>query len=224
MTTGVYLGEVCLIGLMAIATDKSNAATGPLVLMIVLTVATVAYHILLTRTLSYVDLKVAGPPTAAVAQDHPDADVDVSKQHDPWDNISNANGHKNSSTGGRAVSKVFSAMVSLLRVPGIEPLPPFMSVPPNDTSSEIQEQLHDAYTNPAATSPKPILWLVRGSTDATEEVKVGLSEVIEITDEGARWTNGKKAKLQVDFQHCEEEADEEKAIRKAPLWRNEPVY
>jgi len=51
LTTGVYLCELCMIGLFAINVADSRAAIGPLVLMIIALVLTIVFHIIMRRTL-----------------------------------------------------------------------------------------------------------------------------------------------------------------------------
>ncbi|KAK6008183.1 hypothetical protein QM012_000086 [Aureobasidium pullulans] len=51
ITVGVYLLEFCLIGLFAIGIASDRAAIGPLIITIILTVFTVIYHVILSKTL-----------------------------------------------------------------------------------------------------------------------------------------------------------------------------
>ena len=51
LTVGIYLATICLIGLFAIATASSTAATGPLVLMIVFLVVLIVFQVLTDRAL-----------------------------------------------------------------------------------------------------------------------------------------------------------------------------
>lgn len=48
---GLYVAEICLIGLFAIATGESIGALGPLILMVVFTMFTAIYHMCLNSTL-----------------------------------------------------------------------------------------------------------------------------------------------------------------------------
>ncbi|KAI7558373.1 hypothetical protein KC319_g22794, partial [Hortaea werneckii] len=48
---GIYIAEGCLIGLFAIASGASKGAIGPLVLMIIMVVATALYHVSLNAAL-----------------------------------------------------------------------------------------------------------------------------------------------------------------------------
>lgn len=59
LTTGIYLSEVCLIGLFAIGVGSSTQSVGPLVLMIVFLVVTIAWHIWLNRTLSKLEIQLS---------------------------------------------------------------------------------------------------------------------------------------------------------------------
>ncbi|KAF2432357.1 DUF221-domain-containing protein [Tothia fuscella] len=51
LTVGVYLAELCLIGLFAISIPKGTISTGPMVMMIIFLVGTVIYHIIMRKTL-----------------------------------------------------------------------------------------------------------------------------------------------------------------------------
>jgi hypothetical protein len=55
LTTGIYLSELCLIGLFGIGTGNTTASIGPLVLMVVLLVATILWHIWLKRKVKKLD-------------------------------------------------------------------------------------------------------------------------------------------------------------------------
>jgi hypothetical protein len=51
ITVGVYLLEFCLIGLFAIGVASDRAALGPLILTVILTVLTIIYHVIMSKTL-----------------------------------------------------------------------------------------------------------------------------------------------------------------------------
>lgn len=49
---GLYIAEICLIGLFAIGSGSSRGALGPLILMIILLVITILYHINFNKTMA----------------------------------------------------------------------------------------------------------------------------------------------------------------------------
>lgn len=51
LTAGVYLAEICLIGLFAIKTGEGVASIGPLLLMIILLITTALFHAVMRRAL-----------------------------------------------------------------------------------------------------------------------------------------------------------------------------
>lgn len=51
LTVGVYLAEICLIGLFAIKTGEEVASVGPLLLMVILLIATALFHAAMRRAL-----------------------------------------------------------------------------------------------------------------------------------------------------------------------------
>lgn len=51
LTAGVYLAEICMIGLFAINTAGSKVAAGPLVLMVIALIVTILFHISMRNAL-----------------------------------------------------------------------------------------------------------------------------------------------------------------------------
>jgi calcium permeable stress-gated cation channel len=183
LLTGVYLSELCLIGLFG-----ARKAPGPSTLMILLLIATILYHSMINHILTSVKAKLAvneeGETVPLLAAEEGDA------------------GH----SGGHA-SKSGSDDVGLSRFPRFVADPIAKIVRSyisstqttvkswlNDPStredeSEVQyteDQMRKAYLNPALTSETPKLWLVRDEMGISKhEMEENEAVGISTTDEGA---------------------------------------
>lgn len=81
LTVGIYLSEVCLIGLFAIGVGTTNQAIGPLVIAIILLAATIAWQVLMGRSLKKLRADLPGEGAAGfISQlEHPNGAADVEK-------------------------------------------------------------------------------------------------------------------------------------------------
>jgi calcium permeable stress-gated cation channel len=77
MFTGVYLSQLCLIGLFG-----ARGAAGPSTLMVILLVATVLYHIMLNRVLKAIKSNFASREQGELAPLLEDEDDDVERRAD----------------------------------------------------------------------------------------------------------------------------------------------
>ncbi len=91
LITGIYLAEFCLIGLFAIGIGQTNQSIGPLVLMLVFLVATIAWHVIMKRSLKKLRADLPGEGAAGLVSqlEHPNGGADIEK------NGVNPNGHHN---------------------------------------------------------------------------------------------------------------------------------
>ncbi|KAK5166731.1 phosphate metabolism protein 7 [Saxophila tyrrhenica] len=81
LTTGIYLSEICLIGLFAIGTSSTNMAIGPLVLMIICLAGTIVWHVFMNRSLQKLrdDLPSEGSAGFISQMEHPAGGADAEK-------------------------------------------------------------------------------------------------------------------------------------------------
>ena len=232
LTTGMYLGEICLIGLYAIGTSSTNQAIGPLVLMVVFLAATIAWQVLLNRHLKKLDREFPDEQIAEHAARNGRSAQDVEK-------LGMSNGASNGATNGDA------GYEGLLYAPGHKQLPqesspqktgfvaslknffkpkqaaadhiwniaPHLSTP---VRTYTQREHLEAYMHPAAVSETPMVWIARDGYGVSQrevmDSKAKIGEGFEMTDEGA-WFN-EKGKI-------EWKQDD---VKEAPIWEEEPVY
>lgn len=242
LTTGVYIGEVCLIGLYALGIKQSTAAVGPLVCMVAFLVATVVWHVLLNRHIAKLEREL---PEESVADQElhnglGPADVesqpnDLTAGHTPEYHNSESTYHNSNVAGAEGLlyapghqkqpqetkaNKVgIMERIKQFAKPKIAAshhiwnLAPHLSTPVRPyTPREHQE----AYMHPAAVSEPQTIWIARDeyglSKKEVHDSKEQIGEGFEMTDEGA-WFNSKG---KVEWQQSD--------IKQAPIWEDEPIY
>lgn len=183
--TGIYLSEICLIGLFAV-----SAVPGPLVLMVVFLIFTVLFHISLNTALNPLLYNLpqsllaeeeslrTSSNTAAAAQAGPsgssngvnDKAVEVPAA------IHAANGKKPGMLA-KFLKPWLYADYHTLRA-----LVPHDAIDYNNLYSD--EVSHDAYYPPTVTSSTPLLWIPADPAGVSKQEIAHTSKVIPITDEG----------------------------------------
>lgn len=227
LTTGVYLAEVCLIGLFAIGIGNTNQAIGPLVLMIIFLVATVAWHIWLNRSLAKMEADL--PSEASITPQIQNGEYADVEKAPGADGVSH--GHGNTVSEAPAPTKETSTPTEKLtpkqRVtsffsPAAAAESIVQRLMPNLTSPAraYTDKEHDeAFIHPAIISETPIVWIAKDKYGVSkQEVAASRSEVgegLEITDEGA-WFDEKG---KIDFTH-----EDRGSIESLPIYEDEPVY
>jgi hypothetical protein len=212
LITGVYLSELCLIGLFAIATGENTAAAGPLAIEVVLLVCTLALHLTLRTGLKHHEARLAytdpTPNTTRVEAEHA-----LEK--------GTSNGQTTNSSAQPRPSKIPGFLQKLINpersstVALSASLDQFYHRPQEPLPVEIQKR---AFFNPAITSPTPVIWIVRDNMGISErEVRDTKKAVpgLEITDEQAVFNEKNK----VDWK-----GQEEGRAREAPVYEERIVY
>ncbi|ORY14002.1 hypothetical protein BCR34DRAFT_560961 [Clohesyomyces aquaticus] len=229
LMTGVYLSEICLIGLFAIKVGDDRAAIGPLAIEVVLLVFTTIFHLSVRRALRSHETRVAYSDPVPTPQATDGADPENGRN---GQTVDGAGMPTEKST--LPLTKSTSSPVpppKPTRVPGflskfLNPeknsvpnlatsLDAFYHTPQRPLPVEIAKR---AYFNPAVTSPTPVLWIVRDEMGiSAREVQNSRKAVLglEITDEQATldeknkivWKNG-----------------EEGNARAAPIWEEKIIY
>lgn len=209
ITTGVYLAELCLIGLMGISTGSSKASIGPLVITIILLIATIIFHILLNRAISCVRKEVASnfnPET------HPE-------QFKEQTAIKSTSKHHTKPTG-KIAEKNASFFINMLRIPFTPKFDNYLQYPMPEYSEEDRSE---AYLNPSLTEPEPLLWIVHDNAGVSEMQKRDIikNANLKITDEAAWWDE--KGKMRTVWTDAENQ-DGENTLRKAPIYEKNVHY
>lgn len=215
LSVGIYLSELCLIGLFA-----AKGSSGPTKLMVVFFILTLIYQVYLNAVLTPLsntlsdELMAEDEAEALGSSETPDGGVQATAPKTGDASKTGGNGmfgalsaHRN--RGGFFATFLFNGSRSSypnLRkklhaaFPG-QPLPP---IP--------EEAARDAYYNPAITSKTPKLWIVRDEIGISREEVKKSSKVIEITDEGASFDE--KGKIVWDQDN----------VRDAPIWKDRVEY
>lgn len=177
--TGVYLSEICLIGLFAI-----NTAPGPIVLMAVFLGATIIYHALMRYALKPLQLYVP---------DNLDGDSVDMFSHADAKSYDAAKAGVPPSQAEPMAPKKFSAKKAGFLARMFDPKK-FKShqtvrslVPDWPAPQYLEEEQETAYFNPAVTSPVPKLWIARDQMGISRKEVQDSSEVIPISDEFASY-------------------------------------
>ncbi|KAL1849934.1 phosphate metabolism protein 7 [Diaporthe australafricana] len=218
---GIYIGELCLIGLFSL-----RKAKGPAAMLVVLFLATIAYNILTNRYLNPLE-------------DHfPDDMLSVDAENGEQDPLLSAAEEGQAVAAGDAqadehersrVQRLGREMHLPQKV--VSPIARFLEPhvyashkamraflartgAETDPAPEYSEQdIKKAYQNPSLTSNSPIIWLPRDDYGLSKKEVESLSaENLEATDEGA-WVNSKG---EVDFERSD--------LRGLPVWKQPKAY
>ena len=180
--TGVYMSELCLIGLFG-----ARKAAGPSILLVILLVITIIYHTIVDRLLSPLELYL---PT----------NDDKNAEEEPL--MAAEEAREDDSTPYRAQGHHIHAisLPTFIIKPSMKYMQPFIdrfraqitsilhhpTAREDDTPEYTEDQLRDAYLNPALTSKTPKLWLARDEIEVSKKELEANKEVgIEGTDDGA---------------------------------------
>lgn len=165
LLTGLYLAEVCMIGLFAI-----KGAVGPVILMVLFLIGNVLAHLSLNEALA---------PLNTFLPRSLDAEEELlMEKEDTQAEINETNDQRRS----RALAfwkwfhpnmyKDFAAMRRKVRRNVAE-------------VTYTEEEMRTAYFEPCVASPSPILWIPRDKWGFSRHEVMETDPVIQITDEGA---------------------------------------
>ena len=187
--TGVYLGEICMTGLLGI-----RAVPGPLILQVAFLVFTVLYHISLVSAL---DPLLKYLPKSLEAEEESLLALEAGQQN---------NGESSAVAEGseQKAAQVHPASADIAEPSGATKKPnlfvkwlhpdryaDFRALRSCVTSAHAADIVYspdterDAYHNPAVSSPTPLLWIPRDQGGVSKQEVRHTSRSIPITDEGA---------------------------------------
>ena len=206
--TGVYLGEICLLGLFAI-----NTAPGPIVLMAVFLGFTVIYHIIMRHALKPLmthlpdSLDDDSQLNMFSTADHKSYDAD--KAGVPPSEVQSGNPKKFSAKKSSFLGRIFN--------PGkFKSYQAVKSLVPNNPGLVYSEEEADmAYYNPAITSPVPVIWIARDEMGISAREVRDCSEVLPISDEYARFNEKNKVVW---------DREQESSLLDVPVWKKRIDY
>ncbi|OLN97358.1 Uncharacterized protein RSN1-like protein 2 [Colletotrichum chlorophyti] len=194
---GVYLAEICMIGLFSV-----SVAIGPLVLMIIFFIFSILFHLTLSSVLD--PLLYTLPRTLQVEEESLSADVDAIDRKDSGRGVSeDQNGDssnvfkkipniKKFAPGGsdNIVEKQGNIVTRFLKPWIFADYLTLRELVPHDPTSveemypgEIQD---NAYFPPSVSSQPPLLWIPEDSAGVSKYEIAQTSKIIPITDEGCQ--------------------------------------
>lgn len=205
LSTGVYIGVVCLIGLFAISTASNSQAAGPLALMIAFLVGISIFHFLLNRTLKSLEKNISH-------------EYDTEMQQP-----TNGGTEKESVNEARLPpatvnKKPINFIVKMLFVPALPAFDPYLMSRGAEYAPEIRRE---AYLNPAIWKPKPKLWIVHDDMGISTREIAETSKVIDISDAGA-WFD-EKGKVTTILSSASDK-DDHNLAKEAYVWEEPVMY
>lgn len=190
--TGVYLAELCMIGLLG-----ASAQPWPLILMVVFLVFTILFHISLNNA---IDPLLRNLPLTLLAEEESSRLLDP-EARPAVDGGLDGGPSESAEKPTNGVDRVDSAAAAETKaVSGKKPnflvkfLKPWIYsdyhtmralVPPNAGIDEYPEDVaRNAYHPPSVTSQTPLLWIPSDAAGVSKQEIAHTSKVIPITDEG----------------------------------------
>ncbi|KUI54893.1 Uncharacterized protein RSN1 [Cytospora mali] len=200
--TGIYLSELCLIGLFG-----SSVAIGPLVLMIAFLVFTVLFHISLNNALDPLLYNLPQSLMAEEEQRRLNLESSISnekKQSNGSDSLSHT-------PGGQPKKANF--LVKFLKPWVYSDYFALRSyLPQYDINFGLTEKHEEeAYFPPSVTAQPPLLWIPRDQAGVSAQEVAHTGKIIPITDEGCELND--KNKLVWDQDGA-----------RPPLWEEKLIY
>lgn len=177
---GLYIAEVCLIGLFAIATGQSVGALGPMILMIILLIFTALYHISLNTALSplvnYLPKSLESEEQRLLEEDRTATD----------DREKGATFTQTNSDLDASAHREANFLQKFLRPDIYTDYATLRRLVPNEIEIRYEPEAEEnAYYHPAINSETPLLWIPRDQMGVSKQEIEITGKVIPITDESA---------------------------------------
>jgi len=175
LMTGVYISEICLIGLFAI-----NTAPGPIVLMVIFLVGTIIYHAMMRSALRpltrYLPDGTEGEEQAALFTTSDHKSYDYATAGVPPSEAQSSKPKKFTAKKANLFARLFNPS-KFKSYSAVRSLVPDFPVP-----RYTEEEEAFAYYDPALTTPVPRLWIVRDEMGISQREVRDSSEVVQISD------------------------------------------
>ncbi|KAK0629621.1 hypothetical protein B0T17DRAFT_487473 [Bombardia bombarda] len=217
--TGIYLSEICMIGLFG-----ASVAPGPLVLMVIFLIFTVLFHISLNSALN--PLLYNLPLTLLAEEESRLLDGEAANGVAPGPSTSH-DAEKSTTNGVDSVESAKLAAAQAATAGNKKPnfltkfLKPWIysdylalrALLPTgiDLDPYSEEIVRDAYLPPSVTSVVPLLWIPSDLAGVSKQEIAHTSKVIPITDEGCELND--KGKLEWD-----------REATRPPVWEEKIYY
>lgn len=216
LLTGVFLSEICLIGLFAISTADNTYTAGPLAIMCVMLLITIIFTITLGSALRHEEARLAYTDTAPLNGHVEEGHREESREKTdstPLNGTDTTHAPKASRIPGFLKKIINPERNSLNTLYGT--LDKYYHTPQEPLPVEVQKR---AFFNPAVTSPTPVIWIVRDDLGISEreirDTKKACPE-LQMTDDQATFNEkGKVYWKGVDDGHA----------REAPVYDERIIY
>ena len=214
LTVGVYLAEFCLIGLFAIASASNAGGAGPLVLMIIFTVFTIVYHVIMKKTLGPIidgtELAPLADPHSLLGRSHSITDTDNGMHPRTSTQTEHESAPPVGGIRGKLLTFFFhSALAKKFFYPN-HGLASHFGQPIREYS---QQEYDEAYLPPAITSQMQVVWIARDEYGLSHQEVAGC-ERFDIPASDAEAILNEKVSVQWD----------EDRVREAPIYEAEVPY
>jgi len=236
LTTGVYVAELCMIGIFAMDTGNHPAAAGPLILMIICFIGTILFHITMNAAFKPLlrglprDLLAGSKFGRATDTQLEMGELNHNGERLPRESNVSALGQDDATLLGRDNTmglKGDQTMMNYSRPsgwkgkfhdflhPGTSPQIADFFNQPLDPYSEDQRK--EAYVAPVISSDLPLIWMPRDVFGGSEREKRAIAPITEANDGSAYWDD-KTGKLRVAWDNNKDQDAEWEAFRQAPLY------
>jgi hypothetical protein len=182
LMAGVYIAEICMLGLFIIAT-----AGGPIVLMVIFLIFTILFHMSMNAAL---DPLLYNLPKSLEAEEE---SLMTQIESGNGSGIHEKDGNVAVDTAPQKKPNFFAKWLHpeiYTDYATLRRLVPRSSV---DVNSMYTEQVaKDAYFPPCVTAQTPLLWIARDDAGVSRQEVAHTSKVTPITDEGASFDENNK--------------------------------
>ena len=248
LTTGLYISELCLIGLFGIGIGNTTSSIGPLVLMVVFLVATVLWQIWLMRKIHKMEEESIGSNDSSLIAANSNANTNGHQYADGPSDVEKAPAamrdsedtyYKKTQSPSSEVPHESQNQNQLQA--DMQPKPSMMQrikgffKPTTAARTTVEtvwplltspvrpytQQEHDeAYVHPAIISETPVVWIPRDKYGLSRQ-EVNASK--QTVGSNSLTVTDEEAwfneKGKIEWRH-EDEGD----LRRVPIWEEEPVY
>ena len=192
---GLYIAEICIIGLFAIGMGSSpTAAVGPLIMMILFTIFTALYHISLNSALDpllkFLPKTLETEERRLLAME--EHDIEASEAVDGKQEMHPTNGdEKNGASHGTkmvpAPHKKPNLITKFFRPDVYTDYYTLRRLVPRDFAKVALDEktANETYHHPSVVSQPPVLWIPRDDAGVSRQEVHETSKVIPISDAGA---------------------------------------
>jgi len=180
--TGIYLAEVCMIGLFG-----ASVAPGPLVLMVVFLIFTIFFHLTLNNAL---DPLLYNLPLTLIAEEEEsrllDREITLGDGSSPSHDAAKATNGDGVAAAGAHPAKKPNFLLKFLKPWIYSDYNNLRALVPRGLTLDAyaDEVARDAYFPPSVTSQAPLLWIPADAAGVSKQEIAHTSRVIPITDDG----------------------------------------